>query len=123
MPTVKVVNRPGADGAPESIDVRPGATVLSGARTGKKDWRWYCGGQALCGTCSMLVVEGELDQPGDLERYFIEGWGFDPSYRLGCQARVRGDARVVACGDEGFDRDKALAALAAARKQTPSSNT
>jgi ferredoxin len=114
MPTVKVVNR-----NDETFEVRKGGTALSGARAAKKDWRWYCGGQALCGTCCMLVVDGELEKPGELEQYFIEGWGYHPSYRLACQAKVTGDVSVIACADEGYDKDAVIGAYAAARSGKP----
>jgi len=106
MPVVKVLNR-----NEQTFESRKGGTVLAGARAAKAEWRWYCGGQALCGTCCMLVVEGELEKPGEIEQYFIEGWGYHPSYRLACQARVVGDVSVVACADEGFEKDAALKAL------------
>ncbi len=105
MPVVKVLNRDN-----QTFEARKGGTVLAGARAAKADWRWYCGGQALCGTCCMLVVDGELDQPGDVEKYFIEGWGYHPAYRLACQARVTGDISVIACADEGFEKEAVLSA-------------
>lgn len=106
MATVKVVNRGNV-----AFAARNGGTVLAGARAAKEEWRWYCGGQALCGTCCMLVVEGELEKPGEIEQYFIDGWGYHPSYRLGCQARVKGDVSVVACADEGFEKHAVLKAF------------
>ena len=109
MPVVKVLNRDDL-----TFEARKGATVLAGARGAKADWRWYCGGQALCGTCCMLVVDGELDKPGATEQYFIEGWGYHPSYRLACQAKITGDVSVIACADEGFEKEAVLKAYTAA---------
>ncbi|MDE0384413.1 MAG: 2Fe-2S iron-sulfur cluster-binding protein, partial [Defluviicoccus sp.] len=77
-------------------------------------WRWYCGGEALCGTCCVLVVEGALDEPNEVERYFIEGWGYHPSFRLACQARVVEPVAVISCAEEGYDRDAVLAAYESA---------
>jgi len=108
MPTVTVVNRG------ESFDVQQGRTVLTGAQKSGARWRSYCGGQALCGTCCMLVVDGELDPPSDTERYFIEGWGYHPAYRLACQARVTGNVSVVSCADAGYEKDSVLKAFDAA---------
>ncbi len=79
IPRVKVLNR---DTQP--FEVKDGRTLLTGARGAGLPWRWYCGGEALCGTCCVLVVEGALGEPGELERYFIEGWGYHPSFRLAC---------------------------------------
>ncbi len=103
MPTVTIVNRDN-----QTFDVKQGRTVLTGARDSDQPWRWYCGGEALCGTCCMLVVDGELEPPNDIERYFIEGWGYHESFRLACQARVKGPVSVIACGDEGYNRDTVL---------------
>jgi len=113
MPVVKVLNRDNL-----TFEARKGGTVLAGAKVAKADWRWYCGGQALCGTCCMLVVEGELDKPGDTEQYFIEGWGYHPAYRLACQAKVTGDIAVIACADEGFEKESVLKAYEAACKRS-----
>jgi ferredoxin len=111
MPTIKVANRNNL-----CFEARPGGTVLAGARMNKVDWRWYCGGKALCGTCCMVVVEGELEAPSEIERYFIEGWGYHPNYRLACQAKVKGDVSVVTGADAGFEKDAVLAAYDAACK-------
>ena len=108
MPNVTVVNRDA------TFAVKQGRTVLTGAQETETRWRKYCGGQALCGTCCMIVVDGEIDPPNDIERYFIEGWGYHPNFRLACQARVNNDISVVCCGDEGFERDRVMHAVEAA---------
>ncbi|MGB0631075.1 MAG: 2Fe-2S iron-sulfur cluster-binding protein [Alphaproteobacteria bacterium] len=105
MPAVTVVNR-----GNQAFDVKQGRTVLTGARENGQPWRWYCGGEALCGTCCMIVVDGELEPPNDVERYFIEGWGYHPSFRLACQARVKEPVSVISCADEGYNSDTVLAA-------------
>jgi ferredoxin len=105
MPTVTVRNRQN-----KSFEVKQGRTLLTGAREAEVDWRWYCGGLALCGTCCMLVVDGELEAPNDIERYFIEGWGYHPSFRLACQAKVTRDVGVIVCGDEGYEAPNVVAA-------------
>ena len=112
MPAIKVLNCGG-----QSFDVKQGRTVLTGAREAQARWRSYCGGLALCGTCSMLVVDGKLDQPNDIERYFIEGWGYHPSFRLACQARVVEEVSVICCGDEGFETEAVMAAFDAAQEK------
>ena len=112
MPTIKVLNRNDV-----AFEVRQGQTVLAGAKDAATRWRSYCGGMALCGTCCMLVVDGELDKPSEIEQFFIEGWGYHPSFRLGCQARVTGDAAVVSCADAGYEKDAVLEAFEEARKR------
>ena len=112
MPTIKVLNRNNA-----AFEVKQGRTVLTGARESGTPWRSYCGGEALCGTCCMLVIDGELEKPSEVEQYFIEGWGFHPSFRLGCQARVIEDATVISCADAGFDRNAVMSLVEDAKEQ------
>lgn len=98
----------------QTFTVQKGRSVLSGAKAADTSWRSYCGGMALCGTCCMLVVTGELESPEDTEQFFIEGWGYHPGYRLACQAKAKGDLTVISCADEGFEPTKAIAAYEAA---------
>ena len=114
MPKVSVVNR-----TDQEFEVFQGRTLLVGAREAEVPWRWYCGGQALCGTCARLGVDGELGAPTETEQYFIEGWGYHPAYRLGCQARVTGEVKVINCADEGFEKEKVLQAWDKARADLP----
>ncbi len=116
MPKVSVVNRPD-----QEFEVFQGRTLLVGAREAGVTWRMYCGGQSLCGTCALLVVEGEMGAPTETEQYFIEGWGYHPAYRLGCQARVTGEVKVINCADEGFEKEKVLAAWEKAKVECSSS--
>jgi ferredoxin len=110
MPTIRVLNR-----NDETITVKEGRTVLVGAQGSGVKWRAYCGGMALCGTCAMLVVDGDVAPPSDTERYFIEGWGYHPAYRLACQARVNGDSAVISCADAGYKQDAVIGAYEAAK--------
>ena len=112
MPKIRVLNRDDA-----SFEVKQGRTVLTGAREADTRWRSYCGGDALCGTCCMLVVDGELEEPSEVEQYFIEGWGYHPAFRLACQARVVEDVSVISCADAGFERDTVLAAYDEAKNR------
>jgi ferredoxin len=102
--TVNVVNRQ------QKIEGREGASVLKIAQDNQADWRCFCGGLALCGTCAMLVVEGTVSEPTKIEQYFIEGWGCHPQFRLACQTRAWGEVKVVSLLDEGYDPDKVKAA-------------
>ena len=51
-----------------------------------------CGGDGACGTCRVEVVEGadNLTEPTPDETYKE----IEPPYRLGCQAKLRGDVIV-----------------------------
>ncbi len=71
----------------------PGATIHEAVRALGYVIDFACGGNALCGTCCVLVTEGgalltpsgtaETERLADIER--------KPPYRLACQAR-RADA-------------------------------
>lgn len=104
MAVITVVNRP------QQFEARDGASVLKAAQDSRAPWKCFCGGHALCGTCAMIVVDGKVSPPTEIERYFIEGWGYHPNFRLACQARALGDLKVVSCMDEGYDPDSVLAA-------------
>jgi ferredoxin len=65
---------------------------------------------AFCGTCALLVVDGEVSEPTEVERYFIEGWGYHPNFRLACQTRAWGEVKVVSLLDEGYDPERVVAA-------------
>ena len=106
MATVTVLNRKDA-----TYEVRDGGSVLTAMRNNNAPWRSFCGGQALCGTCCMPVVSGNVAEPTQTEKYFIEGWGSHPNYRLASQTRaISGDVAVVSCLDENYDPQNAVAA-------------
>ena len=109
MATIKVLNRQ------QQFEGRDGGSVLKAAQDSGAEWRWFCGGQALCGTCAMLVVNGKVSDPTEIERYFIEGWGYHPRFRLACQTRAWGDVSVISCLDEGYDPDAVAAAFGRAK--------
>lgn len=59
-----------------------------------------CGGNSLCGTCCVLVAEGEdlLTPVGPEEARRLQEMDLGPPYRLSCQARVagqRGEITIV----------------------------
>jgi ferredoxin len=104
MAVITVMNRP------QRIEARDGVSVLKAAQDANAKWKSFCGGHALCGTCAMVVVDGTVSEPSEIERYFIEGWGYHPNFRLACQTRALGDVRVVSCMDEGYDPARVVAA-------------
>lgn len=63
---------------------------------------YACGGNALCGTCCVLVVEGErqLTPVTPHEAARLSELGVAAPHRLACQARLSEDAKeitIVAC--------------------------
>ncbi|MGY8817677.1 MAG: 2Fe-2S iron-sulfur cluster-binding protein [Rhodospirillales bacterium] len=113
MPLVTIINHDNI-----TFDVKQDRSILAGAREAKLPWRSYCGGKALCGTCCVLVVDGVLEKPTDIERYFIEGWGYHSSFRLACQARVVEPVSLISCADAGFEQGAVLAVYAEASSAT-----
>jgi ferredoxin len=103
MPTVTFAN------ANRTCDVREGATVLVASAGSTSPLSTYCAANAFCGTCGIVLVKGKLSEPTVIERHFIDAWGFDPGFRLGCQARVVEDVTVISCGDERHDRERITA--------------
>jgi len=63
---------------------------------------YACGGNALCGTCCVLVVEGEehLSEAQPAEAHRLAELDLGPAHRLACQARiVEGDEAGAGAGD------------------------
>jgi len=56
-----------------------------------------CGGNALCGTCCVNVVEGasHLSPLGSGEAEVLRELGVEPPHRLSCQARIHGEIVVL----------------------------
>jgi ferredoxin len=109
MPRVEVLSKK------ISFEVKSGKNILSAAQKAGVPWRKFCGASGFCGTCSMLVVSGELPPPEPLEENFINGWARNPGFRLACQAKMgESDLNVICCSDEEFDPDRLAAAYNAA---------
>lgn len=63
-----------------------GSTVLSAARSAGVIIAAPCGGRGVCGSCGVIVVDGVLEPPDDIER---SGLSSAPSnIRLACRARI-----------------------------------
>ncbi|MDP2233831.1 MAG: ASKHA domain-containing protein, partial [Actinomycetota bacterium] len=63
-----------------------GSTVLSAARSAGVIIAAPCGGRGVCGSCGVIVVDGALEPPDDIER---SGLSSAPSnIRLACRARI-----------------------------------
>ena len=80
------------------IDAPVGTTVLAAAQRLHAPEGYACGGVCACSTCHVHVVEGAelLSEVGDDENDILDK-AFDvrASSRLGCQARIEREGRVV----------------------------
>ncbi|MFM7785758.1 MAG: 2Fe-2S iron-sulfur cluster-binding protein, partial [Gammaproteobacteria bacterium] len=86
--------------------VAEGTTVLEAARALGADVDSVCGGRGICGRCRIDLVEGELPKHGIVsgaaslspftgtEARYAERRAPLGSSRLGCQARICGDAAI-----------------------------
>lgn len=112
MPRFRVLNRQ------LELDASPTQSLLQAAEAAGQPWRRFCGAYALCGTCAVVVVDGTPAPARPREAVFIEGWGKEEGFRLGCQLRLAGeDVTVINCSDFEFDPDAVHAAALAAREQ------
>ncbi|HEY3176460.1 MAG TPA: 2Fe-2S iron-sulfur cluster-binding protein [Candidatus Polarisedimenticolia bacterium] len=82
--------------------VEPGRTLHEEIRRLGHVLEGACGGGALCGTCCVLVYEGEerLAPPDTEEAARLAEMKLSPEHRLACRARVaavEGEITIVAC--------------------------
>lgn len=112
MPRFRVLNRL------LDIEASPAQSLLQAAEAAGQPWRRFCGASALCGTCAVVVVDGAPADPRPREAMFIEGWGKQEGFRLGCQLKLaHGDVSVINCSDFDFDPDAIAQAALAAKNQ------
>ena len=86
--------------------VSEGKTILEAAQELGVDLQNVCGGQAQCGKCKVMIVEGSLQQHDiassvhnlssmeEEEKKFFVGQEQSNGWRLACQARIEGDVAV-----------------------------
>jgi uncharacterized 2Fe-2S/4Fe-4S cluster protein (DUF4445 family) len=73
-------------------EVEEGKTVLEASRELGAEIESLCGGAKACGKCRVKLEEGELSPFTEEEGKFINDQERTNGYRLGCVARVEGDA-------------------------------
>ncbi|WP_435169435.1 2Fe-2S iron-sulfur cluster-binding protein [Falsirhodobacter sp. 1013] len=82
------------DGTEHVVDVKPGLTVMEGARdNGVRGIEADCGGACACSTCHVYVDAAWVDRlpaKGDMEEDMLDfAWQPDPATsRLTCQIKV-----------------------------------
>ena len=83
----------------KTIDVEPDTTLLDAAEGGGVSIEALCGGQGMCGTCKVVVDEGEetLSEPSKADRQVLSDDQLERGYRLSCRATVKeqGDVSVT----------------------------
>ena len=71
-----------------------GATVLRAAHETGVALASVCGGQGICGSCRIRLIDGTLADPTETELRLFTPAQLDAGWRLACQARVTGETRV-----------------------------
>jgi len=56
-----------------------------------------CGGQGVCGSCKVIVLEGSenLSSPNDTEIELKERYGLGEKDRISCQCKIFGDITIT----------------------------
>jgi uncharacterized 2Fe-2S/4Fe-4S cluster protein (DUF4445 family) len=96
--------------------VSEGKTILEAAQELGVDLQNVCGGQAQCGKCKVMIVEGSLQQYDiassvhnlssmeEDEKKFFVGQEQSSGWRLACQARIEGDVAVFVPDESRADK-------------------
>lgn len=73
-----------------------GASILELAERGGVDWNSHCR-RGTCARCRSYVAEGSecLTEPNEAETARLDEEEIAEGYRLGCQARVARNGRIV----------------------------
>ncbi len=75
-----------------TFDVPEGKKLVLGIEDSGVDILHRCGGQALCTTCRVQILEGDVLPISDVETEALEELADE--YRLSCQIRVKNDLTV-----------------------------
>ncbi|MCK4393797.1 2Fe-2S iron-sulfur cluster binding domain-containing protein, partial [Candidatus Bipolaricaulota bacterium] len=79
------------DGEVVEIDVEQGATLLEAASRTGVYLNSLCGGEGICGTCKVLVKDGQI---GHGSTGLLTKEEAKEGYVLACQTKVLGDVKV-----------------------------
>jgi len=73
-----------------------GATILQLAEQHKVDWNSNCR-RGTCARCRSKVLEGmeHLSEPNEAENARLEPEEIEQGYRLGCQAKIVREGKIV----------------------------
>lgn len=91
MPTIHVEGE-------EPFDAPAGKKLVLCIEDAGIDILHRCGGQALCTTCRVEVIEGDVPPISEAEIGALEDAEMIARYRLSCQIRVQSDLKVRVWG-------------------------
>ncbi|MFH2038870.1 MAG: ASKHA domain-containing protein [Chloroflexota bacterium] len=76
------------------ISVPAGSTILDAARLAGVELVTICGGEGVCGTCKVRLVEGQLSEVNSDEECEFSSEEINGGFRLACQAVILSDVRI-----------------------------
>jgi ferredoxin len=76
-------------------EVPAGKKLVLGLEDAGIDILHRCGGQALCTTCRVEILSGDVPPISDAELEALEDPELIAKYRLSCQIRVENDLSIV----------------------------
>lgn len=87
----------------KTVEPVKGQTLLDLALKHKIDWGFSCT-RGTCARCRCLVTEGvdQLAKPTEEELDRLEPEEIEQGFRLGCQAIIKGDGKLVALNKPYF---------------------
>ena len=81
----------------KELSIEPGIPILIGASLQGVNFGFVCGGNAACGTCTIVVKEGgeNLSPRNSKEAFLAKAMMLNDDQRLGCQTEMgSGDLTV-----------------------------
>jgi len=91
MPTVTIVDRN------RIVDVPAGGSILEALQVHGVNIMHACGGNCICGTCSVAIIAGQenLSPPAEAERLILKKLKRQgPEIRLCCQCMPNSDVTI-----------------------------
>jgi len=76
------------------ISVPVGSTILDATRLAGVELVTICGGEGVCGTCKIRLVEGQLSEISSNEECEFSSEEINDGFRLACQAEILSDVRI-----------------------------
>ena len=78
----------------KSFEVETGKKLVLGLEDNGIDVLHRCGGQALCTTCRIEILEGAVPPNSEFEISALEEPELIEKFRLSCQLRVKNDLKI-----------------------------
>ncbi len=75
-------------------EAEAGTTLLEAARKAGLKLAAYCGGSGTCGSCKVILREGNCSPVTDTEKTFLSETELNGGVRLACQARILGKIKL-----------------------------